>query len=104
MAKFKKGNPGRPKGAKNKKPLAKKEELERLFNENGGFKKLFDIINEIEEPKDKAASLVKVMKFFMAEHKTVEHTSEDLNYIAQVTFTSTATQPITNENDLFDDD
>ena len=74
---FKEGNnlgKGRPKGSQNKKTLAKKERLEQLFNENGGFEALFVSINQIEEPKDKAAVLLKVMEFFMAKHKAIEHT------------------------------
>jgi len=78
MAKFKKGNPGRPKGSKNKKTLAKKEELESLFKENGGFDALFVSINAIEEPKDKANALLKTMEFFMSKEKTIEMVGEDL--------------------------
>ena len=100
---FKKGNKGKPKGAKNKNTLAKKEQLENLFNENGGFNALFASINEIEDPKDKAATLLKVMEFFMAKHKTVEHTGDEINQLAQVVFTSTGMKPVTSEKQMKDD-
>jgi len=104
MAKRKKTG-GRQPGSKNKKTLAKKEELEKLFHENGGFKKLFNTIEAIEEPKDKASALVKVMKFFMAEQKAVEHKGDNALGTIVVNFDSTSTMPpITSENDMFDDD
>ena len=76
MAKKKTG--GRQKGTKNKKTLAKKEELEQLFHENGGFDTLFASINAIEEPKDKAITMMKVMEFFMSKEKSIEITGDTL--------------------------
>lgn len=84
MTRFKEGNPGRPKGSKNKKTLAKKEELENLFNENGGFENLFKSINEIEEPKDKATILLKLMEFFMSKEKKVEIVGDEVFKYIQI--------------------
>lgn len=107
MAKFEKGNKagkGRPKGSKNKNPLERKKELERLFNENGGFEQLFQTIRAIEEPKDKANVLLKTMEFFMSKEKAIELTTDLKNETVNVTFTHTPTPKITNESELFDDD
>ena len=106
MSKFEQGNKtgkGRPKGAKNKSTLARKEQLEQLFIKNGGFDALFVSINEIEDPKDKAAVLLKVMEFFMAKHKAVEHTGAEINSMAQVVFTATGVKPVTSEKQMEDD-
>ena len=84
MTRFKEGNPGRPKGSKNKKTLAKKEELENLFNENGGFENLFKSINEIEEPKDNATILLKLMEFFMSKEKKVEIVGDEVFKYIQI--------------------
>ena len=91
---------GRPKGSKNKNQSKKKQLLEQLFDDNGGFETLFESINNIEEPKDKAHALLKVMEFFMAKHKTVEHTSDELSNIAQVFFTPTGIEPVTSEKQM----
>ncbi len=75
---FGKGNKGRPKGSKNKKTLAKKEQLEALFHENGGFDTLFASIQAIDDPKDKANAMMKVMEFFMSKEKSIEVTGDSL--------------------------
>lgn len=69
---------GRPTGSKNKKTLAKKEEIENLFRENGGFELLFNSINAIDDPKDKANTLLKTMEYFVSKEKTLELTGDDL--------------------------
>ena len=107
MAKFEKGNKaskGRPKGAKNKNPLQRKQELERLFNEHGGFEQLFNTIRAIEEPKDQANILLKTMEFFMSKEKAIELTTDLKNETVNVTFTHTLVPKITSETQLFDDD
>ena len=63
---------GRKKGTPNKKTAAKRQELEKLFMENGGFQGLFDDIASIEDPAQKATAKLKVVKFFMAEMKEIE--------------------------------
>ena len=60
-------------------------------------------INEIEDPKDKAVILLKVMEFFMAKHKTVEHTGAELNTMAQIVFSKTGVKPVTSEKQMEDD-
>ncbi len=102
--KFLKGSNGRKKGAKNKNTLAKKLELEKLFYQNGGFDSLFKCVQEIQEPKDKAAVLLKIMEFFMAKQKALEVTTDMKNDTVNVTFTHVPTLPITSENELFNDD
>jgi hypothetical protein len=72
MAKFKKGEGGRPKGAKNKKKLASKQLLEDLFQEEGGFEQLFNDIGAIEDPYQKVQAKMKVVEFFMPKLKAVE--------------------------------
>ena len=77
---FKKGHKqgkGRPKGSKNKKTLANKEEIEALFKDNGGFEQLFLDIESLE-PRDKVTAKIKVLEFFMAKHKTVEVNNDNL--------------------------
>jgi len=106
MAKFEKGNKlgkGRPLGARNIVPLARKDELEALFNEHGGFEVLFTTIGAIEEPKDKANALLKVMEFFMAKHKSIDVTGDSINNIAKVFFAPLDVPPITSESDVVDD-
>lgn len=102
--KFVKGSNGRKKGAKNKNTLAKKQELETLFYKLGGFESLFKCVQEIQEPKDKAAVLLKIMEFFMAKQKAIEITTDMKNDTVNVTFTHVPTLPITNESELFNDD
>ena len=75
MAKFQKGNPGRPKGAKNKKTLAKKEELETMFRDEIGFKGLIDNIKAIEDPYYAFQAKVKLLEFFMPKLKAVDLTA-----------------------------
>ncbi len=50
----------------NDAPLSSRNEWEQNYFD--------ELINQIEEPKDKAAMLLKVMEFFMAKHKAIEHT------------------------------
>lgn len=102
MAKEKTG--GRKAGTKNKKTLAKKEELEKMFNDRLGFDSLFDAINEIEEPKDKAAAIMKLMEFFTPKLKATDHTTngESFHGDTTVTFTSTGVPPIESESDIDD--
>ena len=107
MGKFEKGNTygkGRNQGSKNKNTLAKKQELENLFYKNGGFKSLFECIEKIQEPKDKAAILLKIMEFFMSKQKALEITTDMKNDTVNVTFTHVPSLPITNEIELFNDD
>ena len=101
---FGKGNQGRKKGSKNKNSQANREEIEKLFKKNDGFKELFDCINSVEDPKDKAELLLKVMPFFMAKYKELNVTGEDLsNYVLSLTVKGTDTPPIVdNENDIQD--
>jgi len=99
-----KGSGGRELGAKNKNTLAKKQELENLFYKNGGFKSLFELIEEIQDPKDKVTVILKVMEYFMAKQKAVEITTDMKNDTVNVTFTHVPTLPITNESELFNDD
>jgi hypothetical protein len=68
---------GRKKGTPNKNTQERKDELEALFHKELGFQSLIDDVNEIEDPKDRADQKMKVMAFFMAKHKSVEHTGEN---------------------------
>ena len=61
-------------------------------------------MQEIQEPKDKAAILLKIMEFFMAKQKALEITTDMKNDTVNVTFAHVPSLPITNENELFNDD
>jgi len=101
---FEKGSGGRKKGTKNKLSQANKEEIEKLFKSNDGFNELFACINQVEDPKDKAELLLKVMPFFMAKHKELNVTGDDFsNYVLSLTVKGIDTPPIVdNENDIQD--
>lgn len=102
MSKEKTG--GRQAGTKNKKTLAKKEELEAMFNDRLGFDALFDAIDIIEDPKDKAASIMKIMEFFTPKLKAIDHTTggETFQGATTVVFTATGVPPIESESDIDD--
>ena len=71
----KKKTGGRKKGAKNKKTTANKESLEALFMNSGGFEQLMDDISKLDE-RDKVTAKLKLIEFFMAKHKAVDHTTD----------------------------
>lgn len=70
---FKKGNSGRPKGAKNKSSK-EKIEAQNAFNGAGGFDRVFKLIEAVakDSPKDAADLMLKAAKFFMPTLKAVE--------------------------------
>lgn len=63
---------GRPKGSKNKKKLAQKEELEKLFNDQGGFEGMFNDIALIKDPYYRIQAKLKLLEFFTPKLKSVD--------------------------------
>ncbi len=103
MAKFAKGNPGKPKGAKNKSTKIGQQKIANFLN-NGGYD---DLMTEIAllEGKDKVQAYIKLIEFVVPKQKAVEHKGDNAIGTLTVNFDSTNTvAPITSENDLFDDD
>ena len=90
---------GRQKGSKNKSTLAKKERLEMLFIKQGGFDTIFKAIKDIEQPKDKANAMMKVMEFFMAKHSAVEHSGDPTQAVNLIFDPSDIKLP-TNESEI----
>lgn len=62
MAKFEKGNAGRPKGAKNKSTLLMRDRIQVLFDAN--FKTIQDDLEALD-PKDRVKFLTDLMPYLM---------------------------------------
>ena len=102
MAKFQKGNPGKPKGAKNKSSKLGKEKIAKFLDE-GGYD---DMMQEIAmlDGKDKVQAYIKLIEFVVPKQKAVEHKGDTNLGTISVNFQSTHVPPITSENDMYDDD
>lgn len=98
---FQKGhNKGRKKGVKNKSTQERKNALEALFNSECGFDSLFTDIKAIKDPFYRLKAKLNVMEFFMAKHKAIEVTGDDLMNLLKVTVTGNIEPPIDNEEDI----
>ncbi|MBM3403260.1 MAG: hypothetical protein FJY21_13330 [Bacteroidetes bacterium] len=67
MAQFQKGNPGRPKGAKNKSPQLMRDRIQALFDNN------FELIQEDLEslnPKDRLKFLTDLIPYLLPKLQT----------------------------------
>jgi hypothetical protein len=62
MAKFESGNPGKPKGAKNKSTLIIRERIQSLFDDN--FDKIQEDLESLEA-KDRLKFLTDLMPYLM---------------------------------------
>jgi alanine-alpha-ketoisovalerate/valine-pyruvate aminotransferase len=103
MAKFQKGEGGRPKGAKNKSTKLGQAKI-ASFLDNGGYDDLMQEIARLEG-KDKVHAYIKLIEFVVPKQKAVEHKGDNAIGTITVNFDSSNTMPpITSENDLFDDD
>jgi hypothetical protein len=102
MAKFKKGEGGRPKGARNKSSKIGQQKISNYLDTKG----YADLIAEIEqlESKDKVQAIIKLIEFVVPKQKAVEHKGDTNLGTISVNFQSTHVPPITSENDMFDDD
>jgi hypothetical protein len=102
MAKFKKGEGGRPKGARNKSSKIGQQKISNYLDTKG----YADLIAEIEqlESKDKVEAIIKLIEFVVSKQKAVEHKGDTNLGTISVNFQSTHVPPITSENDMFDDD
>lgn len=73
MAKFEKGNQGKPKGAKNKNTIIMRDRIQSLFDTN------FETIqNDLEslEPKDRLKFLTDLMPYLMPKLQSTTYTNE----------------------------
>lgn len=109
MAKGKKTG-GRSKGTPNKKKAAEIEEVKQLFNEAGGFKKIFGLIELIEDPKDQVSMMLKTVEYILPKRKAVEHSGsidtgqEELTLDEVKAELQRLEQLKQSENQLFEDD
>ena len=62
MPKFEKGNPGKPKGAKNKSTLQIRDRIQTLFDDN--FETIQDDLESLE-PRDRLKFLTDLMPYLM---------------------------------------
>ena len=62
MGKFEKGNPGKPKGAKNKSTLLMRDRIQALFDDN--FDKIQEDLESLEA-KDRLKFLTDLMPYLM---------------------------------------
>lgn len=71
---FTKGNPGRPKGSKNKRQLLSNARIADYFNEQG----FDDLIKEIRKLKGqyKVNAQLKLLEFVMPRQKSIDMTAE----------------------------
>lgn len=74
MAKFKKGEGGRPKGAKNKSSVKVREAFSDLLNDN--LPQLKEDIRELEA-KDRVKILLDIAKFVIPTLRSQEHTGHE---------------------------
>ena len=75
MALFKKGNPGRPKGSKNKKRLLTVEEILLKYDVNP-IQKLIEIAQTTEKEEIQRDCWKEISKYTYAQKKSVEATGE----------------------------
>jgi hypothetical protein len=103
MAKFKKGEGGRPKGSKNKSTKIGQQKI-ASFLDNGGYDDLMAEIATLEG-RDKVTAYIKLIEFVVPKQKAVEHKGDSALGTIMVSFDSTSSMPpITSENELFNDD
>jgi hypothetical protein len=73
MAKFEKGNPGKPKGAKNKINTELRELIQKLFDDN--YQAIQDDL-EVLEPKDRLKFLSDLLPYLLPKLQSTTHTKE----------------------------
>ena len=73
MAKFEKGNPGRPKGAKNKINTELRELIQNLFDDN--YQTIQDDLEALE-PKDRLKFLSDLLPYLLPKLQSTTHTKE----------------------------
>ncbi len=73
MAKFEKGNPGKPKGAKNKSTLLIRDRIQTLFDDN--FDKIQEDLESLEA-KDRLKFLTDLMPYLMPKLQSTTHSTK----------------------------
>lgn len=73
MTKFEKGNPGRPKGAKNKSTQLMKDRIQALFDDN--FDKIQEDLESLEA-KDRLKFLTDLMPYLMPKLQSTTHSQK----------------------------
>lgn len=81
MGKFEKGNPGKPKGAKNKVNTELRGLIQKLFDDN--FDKIQEDL-EILEPKDRLKFISDLLPYLLPKLQSTTHNTEiDLNAMTE---------------------
>ena len=101
MAKFQKGEGGRPKGAKNKDHFGKTKI--RSYFESGGLESLLADIEELEA-KDKVQAKIKLIEYYMPKQRETVNKHELKNGVLSLNLTKPTQSLPTSENEMFDDD
>lgn len=73
MAKFEKGNPGKPKGAKNKVNTELRGLIQKLFDDN--YETVQDDLESLE-PKDRLKFLSDLLPYLLPKLQSTTHTKE----------------------------
>jgi vacuolar-type H+-ATPase subunit E/Vma4 len=73
MGKFEAGNPGRPKGAKNKVNSELRELIQKLFDDN--YQAIQDDLEALE-PKDRLKFLSDLLPYLLPKLQSTTHTKE----------------------------
>jgi hypothetical protein len=73
MGKFEKGNPGRPKGAKNKVNTELRGLIQKLFDDN--YQTIQDDLEALE-PKDRLKFLSDLLPYLLPKLQSTTHTKE----------------------------
>jgi vacuolar-type H+-ATPase subunit E/Vma4 len=73
MGKFEAGNPGRPKGAKNKVNAELRELIQKLFDDN--YQAIQDDLEALE-PKDRLKFLSDLLPYLLPKLQSTTHTKE----------------------------
>jgi hypothetical protein len=73
MGKFEKGNPGRPKGAKNKVNTELRGLIQKLFDDN--YQTIQDDLEALE-PKDRLKFLSDLLPYLLPKLQSTTHTTE----------------------------
>lgn len=81
MAKFEKGNPGKPKGAKNKVNGQMRDLIQQLFDDN--FEKIQQDLEELE-PKDRLKFLSDLLPYLLPKLQSTTHSTKiDLDSMSE---------------------
>ena len=72
MAKFEKGNSGKPKGAKNKTTLLGRDIIENYFIKEKGLENLLIEIADMKYERDRVQAKIKLLEFFIPKQKEIQ--------------------------------